>query len=255
MAHRKLATGLVGGGLLLAQSALIAGIMAGSAAADPPGNNGTVKIEEALVDGIDGENNANHPHVSCPFAVRWYGYDTGTQTTEVSFAGQLPSGTSAVPATAGRGSFTFEGHGSGDQVDHTEVYELDTSGLVEHESQGFHVKATITTTGSQGNDTKSKVFWVDGCVLATESPSPTPSVTPSETPSPTIEPSVLPTQLESPTVTPSVLGVKIVKPGAKPTTLPHTGPEWAGPVAALGIGLVFAGVALLSAGRRGVHQH
>lgn len=246
MTRRRLAAGLVGGGLLLAQSALIAGIMAGSAAADPPGNNGTVKIEDVVV---DDSNNANHPHVACPFAVRWYGYDEGTQTTSVSFEGQMPSGTGAVPATAGRGSFMFDGHGPGDQVDHTEVYELDLSGLVPQDNQGYHVKATITTTGSQGNDTKSKVFWVDGCAGETESPTPTPSE------SPTVEPSVLPTVLESPTITPSVQGVKIVKPGSKPTTLPHTGPDWAGPVAALGLGLVLAGIAMLSAGRRGLHQH
>jgi hypothetical protein len=247
MARTRLAAGLVGGGLLVAQAGLLAGLLAGPAAADPPGNNGTVKIEEADVDSVDDDNNANHPHVACPFAVRWYGYDEGTQTTEVAFAAQMPSGTAAVPMTAGRASFTFDGHGPGDQVDHTEVYELDVAGLVEQENQGYHIKATITTTGSQGNDTKHKVFWMSAC--AEETPTPTPSVSPSETPS--VEPSVLPTVIESPTVTPSVLGVKIVKPGQ----LPFTGPAWAGPLAAFGFGLVLTGAGLLVAGQRGAHQH
>ena len=249
MSHRRLAAGLVGGGLLLAQSAILAGLLTSSATAGPPGNNGTVKIEEVVVDSVDDDNNANHPHVACPFAVRWYGYDEGTRTTNVSFAGQMPSGTSAVPITVGRGDFTFSGHGPGDQLDHTEVYELDLSGLTAQENQGYHVKATITTDGSQGNDTKSKVFWVDGCVLATESPTPEPS----ETETPSIEPSVLPTEIESPTVTPSVLGVKITKP-----RLPFTGPAWTGPATWLGAALVLAGVVLLGASRpraRGVHQH
>jgi hypothetical protein len=29
--------------------------------------------------------------------------------------------------------------------------------------QGFHVKLTVHAEGSQGADTKHKVFWVEGC--------------------------------------------------------------------------------------------
>ena len=29
--------------------------------------------------------------------------------------------------------------------------------------QGIHVRLTVTTPGARGNDTKSKVFWVEDC--------------------------------------------------------------------------------------------
>lgn len=245
--HRRLGAWLIAGGVVVAQGALLAS--ASSAAnAQPPGNNGTVKIEDVAV--TDEDSNANDPHVACPFAVRWYGYDEGTRTFSMSFEAQMPSGMGAVTILSGPAGGTFQGGGAGDQLDHDEVYELDTTGLVEQDNQGFHLKMTVTTDGTQGNDTKSKVFWMSACeVEPTESPSP--SESPSE--SPTIEPSVLPTVIESPTIEPSVKGVKIVK---RPTTLPHTGPSTNALIALAGAVLIVAGSGLVYGGRtRGAHQH
>jgi len=237
---------LIAGGVVVAQSALLASLTSSGANAQPPGNNGTVKIENVDVDSGDDENNANHPHVACPFAVRWYGYDTGTRTFSMAFEAQPPSGNAAVAILSGPAGGTFEGHGPGDQVDHEEVYELDTTDLYNQPNQGYHIKLTVTTDGSQGNDTKHKVFWMDPCA---EEPSPSPS--PSESPS--VSPSVLPTVIESsPSISPSVQGVKIVKP---PAALPHTGPGINMLVALFGIGLILTGSGLVLSGKeRGAHQ-
>ena len=247
--HRRLGSWLIAGGVVVAQGALLTSLMSGSANAQgqPPGNNGTVKIENVTVDNDDDENNANHPHVACPFAVRWYGYDTGTRTFAVSFEAQPPSGNAAVAIVSGPAGGTFSGGGPGDQVDHEEVYELDTTDLFNQPNQGYHIKMTVTTDGSQGNDTKHKVFWMGACPEASPSPTPEPTETPS------IEPSVLPTVLtSSPTVTPSVLGVKIVKP---PTTLPKTGASTNTLIALFGLALILVGSGLVMSGReRGAHQ-
>jgi hypothetical protein len=45
----------------------------GQAGADPPGNNGTVKV-----DGVDFDDDPNNePHVESIFQVDWYGFDEG----------------------------------------------------------------------------------------------------------------------------------------------------------------------------------
>src|SRR3954451_21524768 len=56
--------------------------------ADPPGNNGTVKVD----DGEFNNGHANDPHVGCEFGLEWFGFDTGTRTTTVTFDGQQPTG-------------------------------------------------------------------------------------------------------------------------------------------------------------------
>ena len=237
--HRRLGAWLIAGGVVVAQGALVAAMTAHASADQPPGNNGTVKVENADIDSLDDESPANHPHVSCPFAVRWYGYDTGTRAFEVAFEAQPPSGNAATAILSGDASGTFEGSGPGNtDPNHQVVYELDTTDLYFQPNQGYHIKMTVTTDGSQGNDTKHKTFWMDAC--AEESPSPTPSVEPT-TPSaePTTEsPSVLPTVIESsPSISPSVQGVKIVKP---PAVLPHTGPSVNTMVAMAGVLLILA---------------
>lgn len=234
--HRTLGTALVLGGAVLVQAAVVAALSSVTAAA-APGNNGTVKISSAEVDSDD----SNHPHVMSPFSVKWYGFDAGTRTTSLSFEAQAPSGDGAVPIVLGRAAFTFEASGEGGALNHTEVYELDLTGLTAQDQQGYHVKLTVTTDGSKGNDTKHKVFWLSE-PEPTASPTPSETVEPSE--SPTIEPSVLPTRLvASPTISPSVKGVKIVR------TLPRTGKPWVPAAAALGAGLVLVGSALLMSSR------
>lgn len=239
---------LVVAGTAVVQGALIASLASGTAGA-APGNNGTIKIGNVDVDSQDDADSANHPHVANPFTVSWFGFDAGTRTTSVSFSAQPPSGNDGMAILDGRAAFTFTASGAGGALDHTETYLLDTTGLEEHPVQGYHVKVTVTVDVAQGNDTKSKVFWVTP-VEPTQSPTPTPSETVTPTPSATVEPSVLPTRLtRSPSISPSVKGVKIVK------TLPKTGPGRTAATVALGSALVLLGVAMVATGhRRGAHQ-
>lgn len=131
---------------------------------DPAGNNGTVKI--APLGEIDGIPN-NSPHPGCTFQVEWYGFDEGAEiVSTVSFAMQAPTGDvglgvaglTSVPV----GGDPASGAGTDTGLDGTEAYTLSFDGEP-HPKQGYHVKLTIATPQSNGNDTKSKVFWVAPC--------------------------------------------------------------------------------------------
>ena len=71
--------------------ALSAGTLAGLAAPtaafaaphDPPGNNGTIKVDAAPFD--DAPN--NEPHVDCVFQIDFYGFDEATSTPTSSSRG------------------------------------------------------------------------------------------------------------------------------------------------------------------------
>lgn len=261
--RRELGLGLVAAGVVVQASVLV---LAAGASAEP-GNKGTVKIGSVEVDSTDDASSANHPHVGNPFTLSWYGFDAGSHTSTVAFEAQPPSGTSTLPLLIGSAAVTFTASGEGGALNHVETYQLDTTGLTEHEVQGFHVKLTVT--GVQGP--KHKTFWIKEVqptesssptatpttesptpeptvTPTTESPTPEPTVLPTGTTSPTIEPTVLPTKIVSPSVSPSVLGVKKVR------TLPRTGPAATTVMMAVGLGLVLAGVVLVRRGTpRGGH--
>src|SRR5437868_3837078 len=59
------------------------------AAVNPPGNNGTVKIQEA--DATD-DIPDNDPHVGCRFKIEFRGYDQGDLHATWTLAAQPPSG-------------------------------------------------------------------------------------------------------------------------------------------------------------------
>lgn len=130
-------------------------------AADPPGNNGTVKIAE-IDDSPDIPN--NDPHVNCPFKVQWFGFDEGADIiSHVTFEMQAP--TADVIVHVGGPQDVFVGGdpaGGGTDLDAEQVYSLTFEGDP-HPQQGYHVKMTVNTPGSQGADVKHKVFWVQPC--------------------------------------------------------------------------------------------
>jgi hypothetical protein len=145
----------------------------------PAGNNGTVKI--APYGSIDTIPN-NTPHVGCTFLVEWYGYDEGADVVStVSFAMQAPT-RGAGPGVSGPGSVFVggdPGRGAGnDGLDGREAYTLSFDGAP-HPKQGYHVKLTVSTPRSLGNDTKTKVFWVQPCEAGETPPEEQP---PGETP-------------------------------------------------------------------------
>ena len=139
----------------------------GGQSTDPAGNNGTVKI--APLGDFDGIPN-NTPHVGCTFLVEWYGFDEGADIrSSVSFAEHAPTTgvgmTVSGPSPVFVGGDPASGAGTPTGLDGREAYTLSFTGAP-HPKQGYHVKLTISTPGSIGNDTKTKVFWVEGCAPA-----------------------------------------------------------------------------------------
>jgi hypothetical protein len=160
------------------------------------------------------------------------------------------------------------GGGSEAGLDASREYDL-TSALVghytEHPQQGYHVKLTVHADGSQGADTKHKVFWVKGCPVPPVPPVPpvtpvtpvTPvipvtPVTPAVTP---VTPAVVQpeTKVEGATLErPLVGGATVESPqvGAAPRNgLARTGAENL-PLAGLGTLLIGAGQAARVVRRR-----
>ncbi|MGB4967681.1 MAG: hypothetical protein WBO35_05785 [Candidatus Saccharimonadales bacterium] len=124
----------------------------------PAGNNGTVKINEVDVDNGQG----NNPQLeTCTLNVKWFGFDAGTRQSTVSFEAQNPTSASQLLTPAATQSETFTGTGAGGtQLAYSKDYNMSFSGAPQ--GQGYHVKVTIATDGSQGSDTKSKVYWMPG---------------------------------------------------------------------------------------------
>lgn len=128
---------------------------------DPIGNNGTVKIDGTDID----QAKDNDPHVGCTFSVDWWNFDAnaGTITATVTFELQSPT-TEPDNTMAVTGNLLpqFIGNGTNTVADQTEQYTLAFTGPPQ-QNQGYHVKLTVNTPYSSGNDEKSKVFWVEDC--------------------------------------------------------------------------------------------
>jgi hypothetical protein len=147
---------------LTAMVTFLAGLA--SAGPNPPGNNGTIKLDDTPFD--DAPN--NEPHVGCVFQVDFYGYDQGDLDATVTFEAHPPTGPVQLllTDTVFIGEDDNSGGGSQAGLDASETYTLDFTGITPHPNQGFHVKLTINAEGSQGADVKHKVFWVTGCAPA-----------------------------------------------------------------------------------------
>ena len=143
---------------------------------DPAGNNGTVKI--APLGEMDSIPN-NTPHPGCTFQIEWYGYDEGADiVSTVSFAMQAPTKDVGLavdgPSSVFVGGDPASGAGTDTGLDGREAYTLSFNGEP-HPKQGYHVKLTVATPRSNGNDTKTKVFWVEPCGAETGADTGTPS--------------------------------------------------------------------------------
>jgi hypothetical protein len=131
-------------------------IFAAPALADPPGNNGDVKIE------FSGTQPPNmEPHVPCTFNIEFYGYDQGNLSADYSFALQPPTGTAVL--LTGNVFIGEDPAGGGNDLDAQVPVDLgpSLSGVTPHPIQGYHIKVTVDAQGSIGADTKYKVFWVN----------------------------------------------------------------------------------------------
>jgi LPXTG-motif cell wall-anchored protein len=157
---RVLAAASCGAGLL----AVMAG-PAGATQQDPPGNNGTVKIDGEAFD----DHPNNEPHVGCVFQVDFYGFDEGEDlNATVLFEAWPPTGDREDLLTD-EVAIGEDAAGGGTDLDASATYDLTDAlaAFTPHPQQGWHVKLTVHADGSQGADTKHKVFWVSGCGAGT----------------------------------------------------------------------------------------
>ena len=127
-------------------------IVAAVPKADPPGNNGTIKIEGTDIQSGPPDNN---PHQGCSFVVEFYNYDKGDLNATVLFEDQAPTADGGLKVTSGNLNPFIGGDaaGGGNDLDAKETYTLSFTGQPQPQ-QGYHVKITIHAQGSIGNDTK-----------------------------------------------------------------------------------------------------
>jgi hypothetical protein len=220
---RVLAAASCGAGLLA--------VMAAPAAAQqgPPGNNGTVKIDDVEFD----DHPNNEPHVGCTFQVDFYNYDQGDLQATVLFEAWPPTGNGQDLLTDEL-DIGGDPNGGGTDLDASGTYDLsdELAGFTPSQ-QGFHVRLTVHADGSQGADTKHKVFWVSGCGGGTTTSS-------STTSSSTTSSSTTSSSTTSSSTTSSVPGGSTTStPGESTTssmpggggTTPSTGPSGVSPSA------------------------
>jgi hypothetical protein len=236
----------------------------------PPGNNGTVKIDDLEFD----DHPNNEPHDGCVFQVDFYGFDLGDLDATITFTLVPPTGDN-VDILDDERSIGEDAAGGGTDVDGSSTYDLTTllAGVTPHDQQGIHLRLTVHAEGSIGADTKFKVFWVTGCgTPPTTSPpsthppkdppkdppspsttgSPTTSITPNSGPT-TIVPGATTTTPGSPPAPPAGPGGgdATVTPAASVSsgTLPLTGTT-AAPLVAVALVLATVGVATGVAARK-----
>jgi hypothetical protein len=243
--RRQLAIGLVLTGIVVM---LLALPIAGAAAANPKGNNGTVKIDGVALQG----GQSNEPHVDCEFAVEFFGYDKGDLSASVTFTLQSPTRRSSGSQVLLTDSIAIgeDPAGGATDLDASKLYQLDFTGVQAHAQQGYHVKLTVNAEGSQGADVKHKVFWVQACPAPTTTTTTTVTTTPPST-TPTTEatvPTTTPTTAavlgESTTTT---IGNQVLGEQVERAALPRTGTGLAGLMLLGGLALVLGGlISLLS---------
>ena len=207
-AHRFAAlttTMLAGAGTLLALSTPAGGQSV------PPGNNGTVKVDDVVFD----DHPDNEPHVGCVFEVDLYGYDEGDLSATVTFQAWAPTGDRGPVLLTDELDIGEDPAGGGTDLDASEEYDLTEAlaGIEPHTEQGWHVKLTIHAEGSIGADTKYKVFWVSECA-----PKPTTTTTTKPGGSTTTVPGSTTTVPGSTTTVPG--GSTTTVPGGSTTTVP-----------------------------------
>jgi LPXTG-motif cell wall-anchored protein len=236
-------------------------LAAGPATAqDPPGDNGTVKV-----DGVEFDDHPdNEPHVGCIFQVDFYGFDQGDLQAAVTFEAIPPTG-DAILIEDDEVAIGEDEAGGGTDLDASRTYDLTEllAGIEPHPQQGWHVRLTVHAEGSIGADTKFKVFWVTGCAPTPTTSTPTTTKPGSTTTTTKPGSTTTTTKLDSSTTT--VPGGSTTVPGGAPPvppggdgapppsvppgSLPRTGGD-SGPLAATAAGLVLLGAAGVIAARR-----
>ena len=140
-------------------------------AANPPGNNGTVKVDAKPVDDLP--DNESHP--SCVFEVDFYGFDEGTLYAWATFTLIAPtvavdddfltSDKVDIGEDPAYGAGVTGTPGTSDGLDASQEFDLNNAlyGYMGADGKGAHVKLTVHAQGAANADTKYKTFWVTGC--------------------------------------------------------------------------------------------
>jgi hypothetical protein len=222
VSRRRAVTALVAAALGAGLVWVLPGALPGAGAGpNPPGNNGTVKI-----DGVEFDTHPdNEPHVGCVFQVDFYGFDEGELFADVTFDVWLPTGgmVTILEDTVFIGEDDNSGGGSEAGLDAEATYDLTDllAGFEPHPQQGWHVKLTVNADGSQGADTKFKTFWVTGCEVpppTTTTTVPTTSTTEAPTTTSTTEAPTTTSSTEAPTTTSSTEAPTTTSSTEAPTT-------------------------------------
>jgi hypothetical protein len=222
VSRRRAVTALVAAALGAGLVWVLPGALPGAGAGpNPPGNNGTVKI-----DGVEFDTHPdNEPHVGCVFQVDFYGFDEGELFADVTFDVWPPTGgmVTILEDTVFIGEDDNSGGGSEAGLDAEATYDLTDllAGFEPHPQQGWHVKLTVNADGSQGADTKFKTFWVTGCEVpppTTTTTVPTTSTTEAPTTTSTTEAPTTTSSTEAPTTTSSTEAPTTTSSTEAPTT-------------------------------------
>ena len=244
---------------------------------NPPGNNGTIKIDALPFD----DHPNNEPHVGCIFQIDFYGYDDNDDYyADYSFVLHSPTLSPSGDDVLMNGNVFIgeDAAGGGTDLDASVTIDLSdalaASGATPHAKQGYHVKLTVNADGSQGADSKHKVFWVQGCGSTSSSAPPSSSQPPggsqivsqppgnsqppgSEVPSPSVGGSQIfsqpPSEAPNPQPRPrtTILGRRITT--GPSSVLPFTGGTVSTLLILAGL-LVVAGGALFLGARKYQHE-
>lgn len=133
-----------------------------AAKGDPPGNNGTIKVDyPAPAD----SGHANRPHPGCAFQVRMFDFDDD-QYGSLTIREQAPTGSDTLLSR--RVLLSNDPAGGGQDVDQVYSFTAAELGLlsVPRANQGWHLKVLVDAENAPGG-AKQKVFWLDCPVTET----------------------------------------------------------------------------------------
>lgn len=153
----------------LVAAPMLMGVVLGSlggpvVAADPPGNNGTVKVDTQDVDYMPD----NQPQADCVFWIDFYGFDSGAwaSATFTVIAPTVETEVSYLMPPVDLGTTDSSGGGSLSGHDTRVLFDLndELARFMGPDGDGSaHVKLTVHADGANNADTKYKAFWVSGC--------------------------------------------------------------------------------------------
>ncbi|MDT7572977.1 MAG: hypothetical protein QOE05_3151 [Actinomycetota bacterium] len=128
----------------------------GSDGHNPPGNNGTIKIDYAAP---ADSGHANRPHPGCAFQLRMFNFDDD-QTGTITFVGQAPTKLGTL-LTQTHVLLSDDAAGGGQDVDEVYAYTAQQLGLIgkPQAKQGWHIKVSVDADNAPGG-AKHKVFWL-----------------------------------------------------------------------------------------------